>query len=147
MWVSQTHVCSWQHFYQSWTTPWWSPTITVKLNVPVSQWCVASLCSTISFMVMLTWKAAHCTAISQHSPLQQMKYAHRVLSVIPLDNKWLLLSYIFIIVWFQMPRNESEVHNLHTKADLTSRFSQHPSVTTWHTLPLTINFPQRLLPI
>ena len=38
-------------------------------------------------------------------------------------------------------RQGAEMHILHTKADLTSRFSQHPSVPTWHTLPLTLNFP------
>jgi hypothetical protein len=36
----------------------------------------------------------------------------------------------------------TEVHILHIKADLASRFSQHPSVVpTWLTLPLTLNFP------
>jgi hypothetical protein len=30
---------------------------------------------------------------------------------------------------------------LHTKADLASRFSQHPSVPNGHTLPPTLNFP------
>ena len=45
------------------------------------------------------------------------------------------------IIWFQTQGQGTEVHILHTKADLASRFSQHPSVPTWHTLPPTLNFP------
>ena len=37
--------------------------------------------------------------------------------------------------WFQILGQGTEMLILHTKADLASRFSQHPSVPTWHTLP------------
>jgi hypothetical protein len=33
-----------------------------------------------------------------------------------------------------------EIHSLHIKTDLTPRFSQHPLVPIWHTLPPTLNF-------
>jgi hypothetical protein len=35
----------------------------------------------------------------------------------------------------------AEVHILHLKAALASRFSQHPSVPTWHSKASTLNFP------
>lgn len=38
-------------------------------------------------------------------------------------------------------RQGAEVLILHIKADLASRFSQHPSVPTWLILPPTLNFP------
>lgn len=44
-------------------------------------------------------------------------------------------------VRFQTPRQGTELHILHTKVDQPSRFSQHSSVPTWHTLPPTLNFP------
>lgn len=58
-------------------------------------------------------------------------------------------------VWFQTLGQGTEVHILLSKADLLSRFSRHPSVPTWHTLPNSelsslgagLPFPQRLLPI
>jgi hypothetical protein len=37
--------------------------------------------------------------------------------------------------WLQTPGQGTEVHILHTKADLTPRFSQHPSVPSQHSLP------------
>lgn len=59
-------------------------------------------------------------------------------------------------VRFWTPGQGTEGHILHIKADLASRFSQHPSVPTWYTLlpilelssPDTwLPFPKRLLPI
>jgi hypothetical protein len=59
-------------------------------------------------------------------------------------------------VWFWNPGQGTEVHILHIKADLASRFFQHPSVPTWHTLPPSpklsstrarLPFPQRLFPM
>lgn len=38
------------------------------------------------------------------------------------------------------PGQGTEVHILHTKADLAFRFSKHPSVPIWHTLPSTLTF-------
>jgi hypothetical protein len=38
---------------------------------------------------------------------------------------------------------KTEGQILQTKADLASRFSQHSSVPTWHTLPPTLNFPAK----
>jgi len=43
--------------------------------------------------------------------------------------------------WFQILWQEVVVHIFQIKADLASRFSQHPSVPTWHTPSLTVNFP------
>lgn len=39
----------------------------------------------------------------------------------------------------------TEVHILHIKTDLASRFSQYPSVRTWQTPPPTLNFPAQCL--
>ena len=42
-------------------------------------------------------------------------------------------------------RQGTEVYTLHIKADLASRFSQHPSVPIWHNLPPILNFPAQRL--
>jgi hypothetical protein len=45
------------------------------------------------------------------------------------------------LVLFQTQDKGLSCKTLHTKADLAFRFSQHPSVPTWHTPPSTQNFP------
>ena len=41
------------------------------------------------------------------------------------------------LIWFHSPWGQRpEVHFLHTRGDLVPRFSQHPSVPAWHTMPL-----------
>ena len=49
-------------------------------------------------------------------------------------------------IWFLTPPGQgTEVRILHIKADLTSRFSQHPAVSFWHILSPTLNFPAQEL--
>ena len=43
------------------------------------------------------------------------------------------------------PGQGTELHVLYIKADLASRFSWHPSVLTWYTLPPTLIFQSRSL--
>jgi hypothetical protein len=45
-------------------------------------------------------------------------------SLVPTENRRCLMPY----VWFQIPGQGTEEQILHIKADLASRFSQHPSV-------------------
>lgn len=56
-------------------------------------------------------------------------------------------AFFFCAVWFLIPGEGAEVHILHNKADLTSRFSHRPSVPTWHALPPILNFPAQELDV
>lgn len=57
------------------------------------------------------------------------------------DILWQPYCFSDTDVWFQTQGQGTEVHMLHTKAELVSKFSQHPSSPTWHILPPTLNFP------
>jgi hypothetical protein len=48
-------------------------------------------------------------------------------------------------VWFWSPEQGTEEHILYIKTDMATRFSQHPLVSTWHALPITLNFPAQEL--
>lgn len=52
---------------------------------------------------------------------------------------WVLFILV-LFVWFQIQGLGTQVHILHIKESLASRFSQHSSVPIWHTLPPNLNF-------
>ena len=49
-------------------------------------------------------------------------------------NTWDILWQPYCFSDIDLVSQGTEVHILHTKADLASSFSQNPSVPTWHTL-------------
>lgn len=63
-----------------------------------------------------------------------MYKSNRYFSIMLNDN------YIYTMRNFvHWDSDPDEMHVLHTKVDLASRFSQSPSVPTWHTSPSTMN--------
>lgn len=91
-----------------------------------------------------------CGNVSQINP-----FLSNLLLVVVFHHSMETLIKTNVIVWFQTWRQKTEVHILHTKADLASMFSRHPSVPTWHTCPQPWTFqsrgwaalPPRLFPI